>query len=841
MRQHKNIVIIWALTALFCTSAQATGSPADLDEKRVESILKQLTLEEKIDLLGGVDVAFTREVKRLNIPRLRMSDGPLGVRSSDRTTPATAFPAGINMAATWNAELIHQYGRAVGAECRANGIHFLLAPGVNIYRSPLSGRNFEYHGEDPYLAGQMAVAYIAGVQSRGVAATVKHYALNNQEWDRNTISSDADERTMREIYLPPFRAAVTQGNVAAVMTAYNLVNGIHCSQHPLLIDQILKKEWQFKGLVMSDWNSTYDAIGAANAGLDMEMPFGQFLNRENLLPAIKTGKVSIDTIDDKVRRLLRLMIRFNFLDRAQTDSSIPRFNPESRKTALETSRQGMVLLKNSDGFLPVNKKKISSIAVIGPKAHPAAYGGGGSSEVNPFRSVSLLDGIINQAGPEIPITYHPGIQSDIQHYFKKSKFFCLDKSGKTVKGLRAEYFNGINLEGPPVMTQIDKQINFIYKDRKALALGRDDRNYSVRWTGWIEPDHEGDHYFLIQGYGGYRLFVDGQQVFDKWYEIRGWSAPTTEGVKVHLPSGKKIPIRLECAKMRDSVEIHLGWIPPVQFEAHEALSLAEKADMAVVCVGFNPETELEGYDRSFELPFSQGEFIKEVAKVNPNTLVIIVAGGNVSMAGWIDDVKGLLHAWYPGQEGGTAGAEIVFGEINPSGKLPVSFETEWSDNPTFRNYHDEDGDKRVSYREGLFIGYRYYDKTDVKPLFPFGFGLSYTSFSFSNLKAKEDNQKKYAVQVDVTNTGKKSGHETVQVYIRDVESSLPRPVKELKAFAKVFLKPGETRTVSLKLDREAFMFFSPKAKNWILEPGQFEILVGASSQDIRLKKIIEIL
>ncbi len=336
MKPKKNI-IFYAILILFLTGiAYGAGSKNDPAEKRVEKILKQLTLEEKIDLLGGVDSFFTKAVPRLKIPRLRMADGPLGVRNFGL---ATAFPAGINMAATWNVELIKKYGEAVGNECRAKGVHILLAPGVNIYRAPMAGRNFEYYGEDPYLAGQMAVAHITGVQSREVAATVKHYALNNQEWDRDYISSDVDKRTMREIYLASYRAAVTQGRVAAVMTAYNLINGTWCAEHPLMINQILKKEWQFKGLVMSDWGGTHSAVASANAGLDLEMPSGKFMNRKNLLPAIKAGKVKVKTIDDKVRRLLRLMVRFNFLDRPQIDHSIPRFNPQSRKIALETARQ----------------------------------------------------------------------------------------------------------------------------------------------------------------------------------------------------------------------------------------------------------------------------------------------------------------------------------------------------------------------------------------------------------------------------------------------------------------------------------------------------------------------
>ena len=354
--------------------------PSKPVEQRAKDLLTRMTLEEKIDMLGGFEAFYIRPSERLGIPKIKMADGPLGVRNYGK---ATAFPGGIAFAAAWNKDLTRTYGEMIGKEARSKGVHIMLSPGVNIYRAPMCGRNFEYYGEDPYLASRMVVAYINGVQSQGVVATVKHYAANNEEYDRHTVSSDVDERTLREIYLPTYRAAVEEAHVGALMTSYNLINSVHASQHPHLINEVLKGDWKFDGLVMSDWTSTYDGVAAANSGLDLEMPSGQHMSRDTLLPAIKSGKLSVATIDDKVQRMLRVMFRFGFFDRSQLDSSLPLYSPESRLIALQAAREGIVLLKNQDNLLPLDRSKVSSIAVIGPNAHPAVTGAGGSSKIEP--------------------------------------------------------------------------------------------------------------------------------------------------------------------------------------------------------------------------------------------------------------------------------------------------------------------------------------------------------------------------------------------------------------------------------------------------------------------------
>ena len=646
-------------------------------EKRVEKILSQMTLKEKITMIGGKPNMSIYPNERIGVPEIIMSDGPMGVRCWG---PATAFPAGIGLAASWNVEIAREVGRAMGRECRARGVHILLGPGVNIYRAPMCGRNFEYYGEDPYLASRTTVAFVQGVQEEGVVATAKHFACNNQEYDRHHTSSDVDERTLHEVYLAAFRAAVLEANVGAIMNSYNPLNGVHCSENRHLLTEILKHEWGFTGFVMSDWGSTYDGVAAANAGLDLEMPSASFMNAETLLPAIREGRVKIETIDDKVRRILRVIIRMGFLDRPQLVKSFPLYSADSSKTALDGAREGIVLLKNEKKILPLDRKRIKSLAVIGPLAHPAVPGGGGSSLVTPFRTASILDGIMHKAGKNITVHYSP--------------------------------------------------------DMKRIQ------------------------------------------------------------------------------------------------------NLAMQCDAAIICVGHNPATESEGFDRSFGLPEGQEQLIRAIARANPKTIVIVTAGGNVDIGSWLKHVAGLVHTWYPGQESGAAIAEILFGDVNPSGKLPATFEKRWEDNATYMSYHDQDKDKRVAYKEGVFIGYRHFDKYHKEPLFPFGFGLSYTKFRYSNLRLSGKTLKpgqSLKLSVDVTNTGRREGKEAIQLYVRDVKATVDRPVKELKGFAKISLKSGQKKTVHFTLDESHLSFYDVNVKTFKAEPGAFEVLVGSSSANICLK------
>jgi len=811
--------VAWAL------AQSVRQSPAEV-EKRVQALLSKMTPEEKITLIGGINDFYTRAIPRLGLPALRMSDGPMGVHDYGETT---AYPAGIALAASWDADLARRVGISMGEDARARGVHFILGPGMNIYRAPMNGRNFEYFGEDPYLASRMAVPLIEGIQSQGVIATAKHFVANNMEYGRMDHSSDVDERTLREIYLPAFEASVKEAKVGALMDAYNLVNGTYMTQNGYLNNTVAKKEWGFDGILMSDWEATHDGIAAAKNGLDLEMPSAAFMNAKTLLSAIQRGEVSMATIDDKVRRILRKAIEFGFYDREQTDVRIPAYSQQGREIALEEARSGIVLLKNENSLLPLDRKKFKTIAVIGPDAYPAVPGGGGSSLTTPFHSVSYLEGISDFLGMEARVLYMSET-IPLDEIVGRTQFQSFPGGPR---GLKAEYFNNEQLQGEPALTRIDERVDFHWGAGSYSDEGPVD-HFSVRWTGYFIPDAEDDYKFYVSADDGARLYLDDVRVIDDWKT----HAETLDTYSTHLAAGKAHKIRLEYFESTATATARFGISAATQPIGEATKALASKVDAVILCMGFDPNNEGEGSDRTFRLPGGQDAFIEQVASVNKNVIVVLTAGGNVEMTRWIDKVPALLHAWYPGQEGGTALAQVLFGAYSPSGKLPASFERRWEDNPTFKSYYPQKGDKHVEYTEGVFVGYRHYDRSAVKPLFPFGFGLSYTRFEYSDLKiAPEPAGAKSLVIVSfkVKNTGPREGAEVAQLYVGDSHASVPRPVKELKAFAKLNLRPGESKQVTLSLDQRAFSYFDVAKHDWHAEPGDFAILIGSSSADIRLQ------
>jgi beta-glucosidase len=802
-------------------------------ERRVESILNQMTLEEKIDMLGGVDGFFVRGFPRLGLPRLKMADGPIGVRNDG---PATVMAAGIALAATWDSDLAQHVGSEIGRDARAKGVHFLLGPGVNIYRAPMNGRNFEYLGEDPFLASRIAVSYIEGVQSQGVSATIKHYMGNNSEFDRHNSDSVIDERTMREIYLPVFEAAVKEAHVGAVMNSYNLTNGVHMTQNKYLNTDVLKGEWGFDGILMSDWTSTYDGVAAANSGLDLEMPSGKFMNKQTLLRAVQEGQVSAATIDDKVRRILRKAIEFGWLDHDQMDLSIPRSNQQGSQVALQAARESIVLLKNESSLLPLNKERIKSVAVIGPDAYPAVPVGGGSARVQPFAAVSVMEGFSKYLGTGAQTYYGRGLPT-LSDLAESTNFSTAPVDGQP--GLLVEYFSDPELQGTPITTGTDLHINFSQQSRATLPKG----GVGERWTGYYVAQSTSlyDIFVASTGEDGgyYRLYVDGNLVFDNWKSAKtmaNWKSLSLEAAP------HKIVLEHHGRSEWLGRRLRLGIVRHDAVVDDSAKKLAARADAVVLAVGFDPETESEGADRTFRLPLGQEELIQEIAAVNKNTIVVVTSGGAVDMMPWIDRVSTVLEAWYPGQEGGMALAEIAFGQVNPSGRLPVSFERRESDNPTYDSYYPEPDEKRVVYKEGVFLGYRGYENKGTEPLFPFGYGLSYTSFAYSNLSIVESTMNSgtssghsFRVSFDVTNTGDRDGAEVAQVYVADKHTSLPHPPKELKGFARVSLRAGKKQRVTLTLDERSLSHYDVNSKQWRAEPGQFEVLVGRSVKKIELR------
>jgi beta-glucosidase len=827
------------LFAMVEETPPATAAPPkqahDL-ERRIDTLLKRMTLDEKLDYIGGTDGFYVRANPRLHLPALRMADGPLGVRN---VGPSTAYAGGIALAASFDTDLAGRVGAMLGRDARARGVHFLLGPAVNIYRAPLCGRNFEYFGEDPFLASRIAVAYINGVQQQGVSATVKHFIANNSEFDRHHTNAEIDERTMHEIYLPAFEAAVKEAHVGAIMSAYNLVNGVHLTQHELLNNQLVKKDWAFDGIIMSDWDATYDGVAAANAGLDIEMPSGKFMNRATLLPAIQQGKVALTTIDDKVRRILRKAIQFGWFDRDQTDLGWPLYAHEGRALALESARASLVLLKNQGDLLPLDRAKVKSVAVIGPNGFPALPAGGGSAQVRPFAPVSFLEGLVNELGPTARVTFSRGVAT-LAEIFDSTTFTTSPNDGKP--GLVGEYFNDQTLTGHPLLTRTDEHIDFAWDRPVVWPTGAAPKS-SARWTGFFIPPADGDYRFVGFSYGldEYRLYLDGKLIFE-----RAAQAQPIAVKNVTLEEGRAYAVRFDYVHGDHHARVGLGVRRADRLLDPAAKTLAAAADVAIVLAGFDPMTESEGYDRTFQLPLGQDDLIAAVRAANKNTIVAVTSGGGVDMTRWLDRVPAVIQTWYPGQEGGTALAGLITGAFSPSGKLPATFERRWEDNATFHSYYPASPtEKKVAYSEGVFVGYRHFDQTGRKPLFPFGHGLSYTKFKLGALAISPDTldasgDGALTVSFDVTNVGAREGAEVAQIYVGDRHAPVPRPPKELKGFVKINLKPGETKRAQVTLNRRAFSYFDVGGNRWTAAPGEFEILVGTSAQQIELRGRVQL-
>lgn len=819
-------LLTWLLAVgtLFPASAQQI---TEKDKERAAALVAQMTLDEKLDYIGGFNSFYIRAIPRLGIPQIRMADGPQGVRNDTRST---MFPCGIAAAAAWDRGLMRDYGRALGQDCRARGVHILLGPGVNIYRSPLCGRNFEYYGEDPYLAAETAAAYIEGMQAEGVMACVKHFVGNNQEWNRHHVSSDIDERTLHEIYLLAFRKAVTEAKVGAVMSSYNPLNCVHMTENRPLTVELLRGKWGFDGIFMSDWNATYSAVGAANGGLDLEMPRARFMNAENLRPALANGLVTEATIDEKCRHILQTLIAFGFLDREQLDESIKERNPFSDAVALDVARGGIVLLKNEGGMLPLSRK-VRNVVVLGPNAGSIPTGGG-AGFVHPFSTVSVGEGM-QSVGKRLRTTvFNPALRSDLA---ASGLFFTPD--GKP--GLKGEFFAGKELAGMPVAARVDAEVDFNWEGSPVEGVPAD--GFSARWSGAFKPVKTGRVTFSVRGDDGYRLYVDGREVLADWRD----HGATIRSATLNVVAGKCYPVRLEYYDNASTAVVSLRYAFDDVADRERRIAAA---DAVIYCAGFDSDTERENHDRTFALPEGQAAEIAAVAKLNENLVVVVNSGGGVDFAQFADKARAILMAWYPGQEGGRAVAEILTGAVSPSGKLPISIERRAEDNPSYGCYY-ENVDRshrkgapqpRVNYDEGVFVGYRGYDRSDVEPLYAFGYGLSYTTFAYSGLKIVRQDDGAYLVSFDVKNTGRYDGAEVAQLYVSDLTASVPRPVKELKGFEKVFLKRGQTKRVEMRLPHDAFAFYDTDRHDFAVEPGDFLLRVGASSRDLRLKGTIRV-
>lgn len=817
-------ILAFALAMAAVLPLAAQGRITQEHKDRAAEVVKQMTLDEKIAYIAGHDSWYIRAIPRLGLPAVRMADGPQGVRNN---TKSTLYPSGVAAAATWDRDLIHKMGISLGKDSRARGVHILLGPGANIYRSPLCGRNFEYFGEDPYLAGEIASSYIKGVQSQNVLACIKHFAGNNQEWARHSVSTDVDVRTLHEIYLPAFEKAVKEGDVATIMTSYNLLNSVHASESKYLNYDVLRDMWGFDGLVMSDWVSVYSPLNAGTYGVDLEMPYAKCMTPEIMKELVTNGIVPVEAIERKCQHIIQTIFAYGFDKQGyeQLDKSLPENNPYCDSISHELSRAAIVMLKNQDNFLPFKKGKV---VVCGPNADKIVTGGG-SGFVTPLVSSPVSVGMSNIDKRIKTTSITPKILAMPEAQAFQDKEL-------TKPGVKVEFFENVELKGEPKRTYSEERV-YIDGNAKEAHDDLNRENVSSRHTFVIKPEQDFRYRIHLSGNDGCRMFINGEKMIDEWYST-SWQY---KYIDMDFKAGTSYEFVVEQFNLSGSIGLELKFETPLDSNP-DAIKRYQEADCIVACLGHNNLSEKENHDRTFELPEGQMDFLRDILKYNKNVVVVLNGGGAIEMASWMNDVKAVLMAWYPGQQGGQAIAEIITGKVNPSGKLPCSFEARWEDNPCYASYH-ENVDRirdpkinpysRVEYREGLFMGYRGYDKTGVKPLFPFGFGLSYTTFAYSDLDIAQDGDE-FVVSYTVKNTGKVAGAEVSQVYVKDNECSLVRPEKELKGFNKTYLKPGEAKTVSVRLGEEAFRMFDPMKHQWVVEPGDFTIMVGASAADLRL-------
>ncbi|WP_293680641.1 glycoside hydrolase family 3 C-terminal domain-containing protein [uncultured Phenylobacterium sp.] len=804
---------------------------AGLDD-RVDALMDRLTLEEKVRLMAGASSFGLHAIERLGIPALSMTDGPTGVRSI-KGIAATVFPVGVALAATWNPAMAQAVAAAIAREALALGDQVVLAPTINIMRIPTWGRNFETYSEDPYLAGVTGVAYVRGLQGEGVGASLKHYAANNQELERFAVDARVDERTLREIYLAAFERVVREADPWTVMASYNKLNGTYASEHRQLLTDILKGEWGYRGAVVSDWTAVRSTAPAANAGLDLEMPGPAKWFGERLLAAVQAGEVSQTQLDDNVSRILRLIVRSGLMDGARPIGELR--TARHRTIALDAACEAMTLLKNDGDLLPLSQE-LRTIALIGPNAARTMLQGGGSSQVVTDNLRTLGDGLREFLGAGVTVVEAQGCDNDAAPPPADRRHFSPSEA-RDAEGLKAAYFTGPDLAGEPTSGGVERHL--MRWTAGAMATARRPAYGSFRWSGWFWPPVSGAYEFSLRSIGKGQLTLDDAALItaetpataDR-LDVMGSLVPRRLA-SATLEAGRGYAIQLDYVPERpDRDYVAIGVRSPAEPMAR-AVEAARAADAVILVLGSGSLTEAEGYDRpDMALPGAQDELARAVLAANPNAVVVMNTGSPFEMP-WIDQARAVLQMWLPGEAGPDALAAVLFGERGPGGRLPVSFPRTFGDHPA----HALSPDPQVcEYAEGLGVGYRGYDAGPASPLFPFGHGLAYTTFELSDLQAPAGARPGEAVQIAVTvaNTGARAGAEVVQLYVAPRDPRLPRPPKELKAFAKAELAPGEARRLTLDLEPNAFAAWDTEAGGWVVDPGDYDLLVGRSAGDIAL-------
>ncbi|KAJ4856762.1 fibronectin type III-like domain-containing protein [Trichoderma breve] len=778
--------------------------------------LLALSLEQKVSLLTAADFWRTNAIPEHGIPAIKTSDGPNGARGAMFIggTKAALFPCGTSLAATWNKSLLRTIGEHLAAEAKARSADLLLAPTVCMHRHPLGGRNFESFSEDPLLTGKLAAQYIQGLQENGIAASIKHFVGNEVETDRMSRDSIISERALREVYLRPFEIAIREAQPWTVMSSYNLVNGVHADMNYKTLKHILRGEWAYDGTVISDWSGINSTVESVRAGCDIEFPHSTKWRFDKLVEAVNEHRI---------------------VERVKPSADMSPERPEQEEDRQETRQlirtaghEGLTLLKN-DGILPICPKT-TKIAVIGPNANRASANGGGSASLNPYYTTLPLDSIRQVAGE---VKFAQGCS--IHKWLPVASKYCTNSAGNV--GVDIDWYAGDRFHGEPVVTQQRNHTDLFLWDSAPID------KVGLEWSAIVKtsltPTASGKHSISFMSVGPGKLYVDGQLALNLW-DWADEGATMFEGsmnyiIDVEMQASKPVQLMVEMtnelrplAKQKQLGVTHKFGGCRIGFKQQdkgdsiqEAVAIARAADVAIVVVGLDAEWESEGYDRdSMDLSGEQDALIKAVAAANPRTVVVNQSGSPVSMP-WVDEVGAIIQAWYQGQEAGNALADVLFGLVCPSGKLPTTFPRRIEDTPAWPTWPGEN--LRAVYAEGLYVGYKHYDQNRIEPLFPFGHGLSYTKFELS-----------------ITNTGAVAGAETVQFYVRDESSRFPRPIKELVAFEKVFLEPDQTASVIVNLDKYSVGYYDDSISEWIAEKGAFEVMIGASSADIRHRACIRV-
>jgi beta-glucosidase len=812
----------------FAQDAPAYQDPAKSIDQRVDDVMRRMTFEEKIQMLTVAGPTKFTGIPSLGIPILKASDGPRGPHGP------VGYPCGLCLGASFDPPLIKEAAMAMGQECRAKGIGMLFAPAVNIDRDPLGGRFFEYYTEDPYLDARLAVAFVQGLQSRHVVACVKHFACNNRDWNRDNYMSMVDNRVLHEIYFPAFKAAVEEGRALGIMTAANGLNGDYCSDSHFLLTDVLENTWGFNGMILTDGNGTHSAAKAALAGLDIsnQARRDESLFGKPLLMAIEAGQVPKSVIDDKVRRILRVMAWAGNLDPGGIKPEGTVDLAAHEKIALRMAEEGLVLLKNDSSVLPLKRSAIKRILVLGPNANQrfCVPGLGGSSWVSSPDEVTVLKGIREAAGTNIEVSY---VSRDALGEFEPiDEKYLQTTNGEP--GFVANYYNG-GINGTPAVTRLERNINFNWEMESPDINRINPGSFSARFSTRIIPPVTGTYSLRVKTDNEAWLYSDtsGAPIAVSTRDRSNGEAIAI----VQMIKGKPFFIQVEYHKGPGDGFLSLDWAKPQESQAvrHEMAAVAAQAKMADAVIfvgGIDHSLDAEGRDRlNMDFPRAQRDMINRLSQINPKTIVVLINGSPLTTDGWLENVPAVLDAWYGGSRAGTAVAGALFGDVNPSGKLPFTWPKRLEDSPS--HFIGRENKDFVYYKEGIFVGYRYYLTKGMAPEFPFGFGMSYTHFQFSRLRVVE-NGGRIMAWVDLKNTGQRSGAEVVQLYIHPPKSPVERPLCELKGFQRIFLEPGETVTESLPLEARDFAYYDAQRQAWHVTAGNYKIEIGDSSADVRL-------